>query len=361
MKHLNLLTIIASFTLLCSACIQKSGQLSQEKANDLPTSQLISDQTAHDMVAAANALLEGLPPNLKKVAQHPFNDEEREKWDFFPLPTRDGARLTDMSKTAQELTFNLLKTGLSEEGYETVRSIMQLEEVLLEMENRTLEEDIRHPTKYYLSIFGTPSTEEAWGWKYEGHHVSLNYTSLSGALSVTPAFLGTNPAEVPIGKDKGKRVLGEYEDAGRAFLLSLTEEQQQQAIVSDEAYLEVLTGRESVAKIDKFEGLSFNDMTVVQQEQFIGLIKQLINILKPTIVEQKWQEMEAQGLDNFYFTWTGGTQLGEKHYYRIHGPKTIIEYDNAQNDGNHAHYVWRDTENDFGRDFLKEHHLKHKH
>ena len=144
-------------------------------------------------------------------------------------------------------------------------------------------------------------------------------------------------------------------------MLALNAKQQEKALISKEAYPEIVTGTESEAQLAQSEGLSYKDMTTKQQSDLAALIKLHINIMKPDIAEEKWKKMKEEGLENFFFAWAGGLERNQKNYYRIHGPTTIIEYDNAQNNGNHAHIVWRDTENDFGRDLLKIHHLEHEH
>ena len=314
------------------------------------------------MADAAVAFLKSLSPDLREAATFPFNHPGREKWNFVPLDNRVGARIGHMTPEQQSQAFFLLRSGLSMKGYEIARAIMDLEKILIIKEKQAQGSDYRNPTKYFISIYGDPVANGAWGWKYEGHHLSLNYSAVSGKLSVTPSFLGSNPAEVDIQHvDQGKRVLGEREDEGRRLMLSLTEEQQQKALISKKAYPEIVTGTESHARLEKFEGLPYSEMTPGQQEKLVALIKLHMNVMRPEVVQENWARIEDKGLKNLYFSWAGGLERNEQHYYRIHGPVTIIEYDNAQNNGNHAHIVWRDPESDFGRDLLREHHLKHDH
>ena len=315
----------------------------------------------NSMVGAATAFLNSLTPELKSKAAYSFDDEQREIWNYVPMNDRVGARIGHLNEKQQELAFALLKTGLSNRGYKIAREIMALEEILFIKENQKPGSDYRNSTKYFLTIFGTPTSEAPWSWKYEGHHLSLNYSSVEGEVSVTPAFFGTNPAEVDIEKGKGKRVLAELEDRGRELMHSLNSEQQKKALISTEAYSEILTESKSFARLEKFEGLPYEEMTLDQQNKLADLIKYYTNTMEPKIANEQWTRIKDHKLHSFYFAWAGGLKRNEKHYYRIHGPVTIIEYDNTQNNGNHAHSVWRDTSNDFGRDLLKEHHMQHEH
>lgn len=353
------LLILAPIALLAIGLLFYSNSMEAEQASaEKPVASIASDS---EMVAAAKALLNGLSPELKKAASYAFDADDREQWKFVPLDNRIGARLGNMNEKEQELTFALVQSGLSEAGYKIARDIMSLEDVLTVMEKREKGNDYRNPTKYFITIFGEPSMEKPWAWKYEGHHLSLNYSSVSGKLSVTPAFMGTNPAEVPFGEDKGKRVLGHVEDMGRALIKSMSSEQLAKAIISEKAYPEIVTEQKSVAILEKFEGIPYPELNLDQQKAVLDLIHERLNIMKPEVAKVQWQKIQDRGLDKLFFAWAGGLEPGQLHYYRIHGPATIIEYDNAQNDGKHAHLVWRDTESDFGRDLLKEHHLKHEH
>ena len=347
------------FMLICSFALWGCSLPKSDKTGNTEVQEL---KVEHSMVSAAQAFLSGLSPDMKELASFPFGDKDRDNWHFVPQDDRQGARIGNMDEKQQELAFNLLKTGLSEKGYQIAREIMDLEKILIIKEKQKPGSDYRNPGKYYICIFGNPSNSEPWSWTYEGHHLSLNYSSVNDQLSVTPAFLGANPAEVDIEhEEKGKRVLGFREDNGRSFMLSLDADQQKKALVSTEAYNEVLTEANSYAKLEKFEGLPYGAMTPEQQTVFRELIQLHMNIMKPEVFDEQWAKVNAQGLDKFYFAWAGGLERNQKHYYRIHGPTTIMEYDNAQNNGNHAHIVWRDTENDFGRDFLKEHYSESKH
>src|SRR5688500_215476 len=191
----------------------------------------IADLKAHapavDMVAAANALLTTLSAEQKTTATYPLTDKERENWNFVPL-ARSGLPLKDMSAPQQELAFALLRTGLSHTGMARAEAIISLENVLKELENGAARRD---PTLYFVTLFGTPAANAPWGWRFEGHHPSFNFTVAGGThVYFTPSFIGSNPAEVRSGPKSGLRVLREEDDLGRAFVLSLDEKQRQLAV-----------------------------------------------------------------------------------------------------------------------------------
>lgn len=352
--------LLITLVICLIGCISNSPTISEKEIKSI---QLATPSTAKSpMVKAAVAFLGSLSVKDQKQANFPLDYAEREQWNFVPLDNRKGMRIGYMTASQRKLAFDFLKTGLSEKGYDIAREIMDLENILVIKENQKEGSDYRNPTKYYLTIFGTPSDAAPWGWKYEGHHLSLNYTSVSGKLSVTPSFWGANPGEIDIEHpSKGKRVLGEIEDRGRAFMQSLDAEQQRQALISEKAYPEVVTGTESYAKLKNFEGLPYTAMTDNQQIAFEELIKLYASLLKPEVAVTQLTTIKKNGLHNFFFAWAGSLKFREKHYYRLHGPHTIIEYDNEQGNGNHVHFVWRDTEKDFGRDLLRAHHLEHSH
>ncbi|WPP52725.1 DUF3500 domain-containing protein [Catalinimonas niigatensis] len=282
-------------------------------------------------------------------------DEERYNWNYTPV-ARQGLPIKDMTKIQQEAAFALMRASLSEKGYKKAQQVRELEAILRGVEGREVGDAYRDPDNFYFTIFGKPAHDEAWGWRFEGHHISLNFSSVSDKIvSVTPTFFGSNPAKVPSGPKKGWRILEPEEDLGRALVKSLSQDQQQTALIAKEAYPDIVTTNEKIAKINKKEGLLYNQMNKQQQEQLMQLIEVYYNVHQPEIVQEAILSMEKAGLENIHFAWAGSYDVGEKHYYRIHGPTFVIEYDNTQNDANHIHTVIRDLEKDFGEDILSQH------
>lgn len=307
------------------------------------------------MTKRADTLLESLPEEIRETALLPFGGDERENFHYVPLD-RQGALYKDMTAVQRANTFKLLHTALSNSGSLKAMQIMQLESVLAEIEN---DPERRDPEKYWIAIFGTPG-ELPWGWRFEGHHLSVNLTLTEHGISGTPLFFGANPGKILDGPQKGKRVLKDSEDRGRNFVLSLSAEQQDRAIIANRAIREIETGQHSLVEPLRDEGIPFTALNESQQRALIFLVRHYLDRHEEEISEAARERIEAHGWENLVFAWAGPTEVGEGHYYRIQGPTFVIEYANVQNDANHHHTSFRDFENDFGRDTLREHY-RHSH
>ena len=311
--------------------------------------------TDDHLLQAAQAYLNALDTSQKEQTTYPLMDDERYNWHFIPR-VRQGLAVKDMNQQQKDAAFALMRASLSERGYEKAQQVRELEAVLRGVEGREPGDTYRDPLNYYFTVFGKPAEDEAWGWRFEGHHISLNFSSVSDEIvSVTPTFFGANPAKVPSGPRKGWRILAPEEDMGRALVQSLSQDQQQTALIAEQAYPDIITGTDKAAKIGNPEGVSYGKMNSQQQEQLMSLIRLYYDVHKPSIAQDAMQRMKTAGLDNIYFAWAGSYAVGEKHYYRIHGPSFVIEFDNTQNDGNHTHTVIRDLDKDFGGDILSRH------
>jgi hypothetical protein len=317
---------------------------------------IASQRSASAMAGAANKWLASLTPEQRQKAAFAFDSDERQKWHFIPneMFARNGLTIKEMTEPQRALAHDLVKTGLSARGYVTATSIMELEKVL-----RAIEGGARFPRDheaYRVSIFGTPGDKTAWGWRLEGHHLSLRFDVVGGsATSSTPAFFGSNPAEVREGPQKGLRVLGAEEDAARALLDSLDDSQRTTAIILPAAPNDIVTM--IVPKVDPLSpvGIKASALTKDQRQRLMDLIDVYAGLMAPDVAAERMERLRKGGLDGIAFAWAGETAKGKKHYYRIQGPTFLVEYDNTQNDGNHIHSVWRDFDGDFGRDLLREH------
>lgn len=312
--------------------------------------------TSDDSVLmAAQAYIKTLNSTQQDKLSFSLADEERYNWNYTPV-ARQGLPIKDMTKIQQEAAFALMRASLSEKGYKKAQQVRELEAILRSVEGREVGDAYRDPDNYYFTIFGKPAADEAWGWRFEGHHISLNFSSVSDEIvSVTPTFFGSNPARVPSGPREGWRILAPEEDLGRALVKSLTEEQQERVLIAREAYPDIVTTNKKVAKIAKNEGLAYGQMNKQQQGQLMQLLEVYYSVHKPEIAKEAMLRIKKAGLDNIRFAWAGSYEVGDKHYYRIHGPGFVIEYDNTQNDANHVHTVIRDLEKDFGEDILSQH------
>ena len=316
---------------------------------------------AVDMLEAANALLSSLSAPQKKQATYALTDAERENWFFTPVP-RQGLPLKQMDAKQKDLARALLRTGLSHVGQSRADAIMSLENVLRELENNT-PPGRRDPELYFVTVFGSPAANQPWGWRFEGHHLSFNFTVVDGSHVIfAPAFIGSNPAEVRQGPRKGERVLGEEEDKGRALVKSLNPSQLKTALIDTKAPGEIITSNNKRADPLTPGGLRATDLTPAQREELVGLVTLYVSRARAELADATMAGIKAAGLDQLTFAWAGGLNRGDLHYYRIQGPTFLIEFDNTQNDGNHVHSVFRNFKDDFGRDLLREHYAKsHSH
>lgn len=317
-----------------------------------PSDTVMANSARVGMVTAAQDFVALLDSAQMMKAVYAFDDETRFDWHFVPRE-RTGLPFRDMTADQRAAGHALLRSTLSAAGYLKATGIMHLEQILGVLENRP---ERRDPEAYFFWIFGTPSTAEPWGWRFEGHHLSMNFTSVADSLTVTtPSFLGANPATVPSGPFAGTRFLAAEEDLARALVLSMSDTQRARAIISDEAPRDIITGAEREVSLTTMDGLPASDMTADQRARLRRLIMEYVGNMEHDIAHRQLAKLEAAGMGRLHFAWAGSVEPGRGHYYRIHGPTVLIEYDNTQNDANHVHSVWRDLTDDFGGDLLRRH------
>ena len=303
-----------------------------------------------EMTGAAKVFLASLDETQGKAAKFEFKNAERENWHFIPMD-RQGVRFDSLKPHQQHLVFGLLGTGLSQKGLLTATQIMTLEQVL---RDRGEDPKVRNPEKYSIAIFGEPSETDVWGWRFEGHHLSLNFSILGGKVVGMPAFFGTNPAELKEGPLKGLRPLGEIEDAARTFANELVKADKS-PVFSAEAPKEILTAQDSKASAQKVEGIPSNKLDSEELKKLLGLIQSVAEFQRKDLTNETLHMISTTQRKTLQFAWAGSLERNSGHYFRIQGVDFIIEYANTQNDANHAHLVWRDLKNDFARDSLKKH------
>jgi hypothetical protein len=317
------------------------------------------ERSAGVMAERAQAFLGSLSEADRARATFALDHVQRFDWAYVPR-ARQGMPLKDLSADQRRLAHELLKTGLSASGYRKATAIIELENVLRAIESGSI---VRDPELYFFTIFGTPSTTEPWGWRVEGHHLSLNFTVVKGTLVAnTPAFFGANPAEVRVpGPQKGQRVLAAEEDKARALVRALTDAQRRVAIIEATAPRDILTTNSAKADPLAPAGVELAAMPQAQQAMLRELIDVYLAVMPDDIAAARRQAIARTGEGPIRFAWMGGFEPGQPHYYRVQGPTFLIEYDNTQNDANHIHSVWRDFEGDFGRDLLREHYRSSAH
>jgi hypothetical protein len=365
---------------------------------------------ADAMGAAASAFLASLDDRQRAAAQWPFpSNDERELW-FYTPTDHGGLPLNAMSPAQQQLAFKLVASGLSRAAYVTVSTIIGLENVLDELEGWTASwgrERGRDSGLYYLRIFGDPMHETSWSWRFGGHHVSINHAIIDRAVAaVTPCFLGADPASSPLLGTHPLRPLAGAEDLGRELVLSLSEEQRAIAVVSPIAPVDLVganrsrlvdgslplhladvwrgrfTGElgervrtmhggleravgvearhnESVRYTDSPKGLLARALSNSQQQRLRALLDVYLCRMPDALAEIEVAKFAGDQLHELTFLWAGSFDPGVAHYYRIQGPRLVVEYDNAARTANHVHTVWRDPLGDFAADTLAAHYRSH--
>jgi Protein of unknown function (DUF3500) len=337
-----------------------------------------SQRSASAMAKATTALLESLTPEQRQKMAMALDSADRTRWNFIPtnMFPRQGLPLKDMTEPQRKLAHDLLRAALSQRGYSTTVAIMtELEAILRDTEAAARAKkaaepggkppgggNVRDPELYFFSVFGTPGGKNAWGWRVEGHHVSLHFTIANGdTVAAAPSFWGSNPAEVREGPRAGFRALDKEQDAGRALVMALDETQRKTAIFAETAPNDILTGTTVPATPQTPDGVLASAMTPKQRELLMQLIEVYTAQMTADTASERLAEIKKAGVEKIGFAWAGPVEPGQRHYYRVQGPTFLIEFDNTQNNGNHIHSVWRDFESDFGRDLLREHLTAVKH
>ena len=348
-------------------------------------------QAAAQIAQLATAFLATLSPEQRRRAQLSFADEVRRQWSYFPRhplmaalmnsaeilkrlrglvsltgtrePLRSirwmrlrGLALREMTPAQREAAEALLRASLSEAGKRKAEHIMQLETVLREIEHfpSTLLYD---PEQHAFTVFGNPGVPP-WGWRLEGHHLVLHFTILTeDRVSVTPAFFGAHPAEVSSGHLRGLRSLAAEQDLGFQLLRSLSEEQRRRTIIATQAPADIITDPRRREALNEAVGLPLGQMNGSQRDVALRLIREYVQNVRIDLAEAQARRIRDAGVDSIRFAWAGGLESGQGHYYRLHGPTVLIEYDNTQNNANHIHTIWRDPTNDYGVDYLREHYV----
>lgn len=335
-------------------------------------------QTPQNIGDATSQFIATLNQEEIELVSFEFEDSLRTTWTNLPvgLQKRNGLRFGHLSEKSKIAFHHLLTTIFSSQGYLKTTSIMLLDDVLNEVYREAYErklipdeayQEIRALNwdygNYFVAIWGNPNLKEPWGLKFEGHHISINLSIVGDKISLTPLFLGTDPAEVPITKYSGLRVLSKEEDYGLLLINSFSEEQKQIATLSQEVPGDIFTNPSSSQRITEYKGIKGDELNTEQKNILMMLIKEYINNLEHTNSHKYLSKIEESGIDEIYFAWIGSYKIREPNYYIINGPDFIIEYDNVgfNNDGNHIHSIWREKGNDFGEDILKTHYLQHKH
>ncbi|WP_297795223.1 DUF3500 domain-containing protein [uncultured Eudoraea sp.] len=322
--------------------------------------------SSQELNALAAEFLNTLDPDLKSITIFDLDDKERLNLHFVPIK-RKGPTFHDFNDEQKEAAMALLRESLSSEGFRKTKEIMALEDVLLEIEGGKFKMPDGSPGRdalnYHFCVFNDPATQQFWGWRFEGHHISFNFVASSGKIvASTPSFLGSNPAIVREGAQKGKEVLKMETQLGFAMVNSLSKDQLDKALFSEKAPREIFTTNKQVVTNLDPPGISYAELDKNQKEALEKLLMVYLDNYESGFSQSLMDKINTAGMNELSFAWAGSLVPGKGHYYRIQNPVILIEYDNTQNNANHVHTAVRDLTNDFGRDLLKEHYKEsHKH
>jgi hypothetical protein len=305
------------------------------------------------MARAAQAWLDTLGAQQRPQAQLDFRNHAREGWHYIPR-SRPGIALRDMNDRQTGATWDLLGTLLSARGLHQVRGLLTLEGILGEL---TRSPSFRDPGNYALVLFGDPAGTKPWLWRFEGHHLSLStFVAPDHGVAVTPVFFGANPAKVPGGHGHaGFRLLGAEEDNAFELIRSLDAGLRARAVIADRSLGDIVSGPGRELALQKFEGVPLARLNEAQQDGVMRILQLYTTTMRDEIAQPTLTKLRETGVDKLHFAWAGSMEAGRPHYFRVHGPTALIEYDNTQNGANHVHSVWIDPQSLFGRDLLKAH------
>jgi hypothetical protein len=314
---------------------------------------MTDDNVAGQMRSAATLLLRALDDEQRGLAALPFADEPARRWLEYRPSQRPGACLAVISTGARKAAHRLLATALSDRAYAQAMAIIALEEVLDRKEGWRRG---RHSGDYWVAVFGEPGRDEPWSWRFEGHHLSVTMTVRGDDVSPAPVFFGANPARVGYAGHVVSRPLAPEEDMGHALLDELGPRGRDIAVVADGAPADIRTstmGR--VARELEPRGIAAGELGPTARALLEQLVALYLDRLDGELAAAQAARLAASDL---HFAWEGATRRGTRHYYRVQGDDLLIEYDNTQDDGNHAHTVLRRPRSDFGDDILAVHYAQ---
>jgi hypothetical protein len=321
---------------------------------------------------AADVFLAALSKEQREQTIFPLDDDEWRKWMNQHFYIRQGVAFRDMSDSQRQAAFALLRESLSAKGLKLTRDIMRLNHTLGELNNNFEEYG---EWLYWITLMGTPSAKEPWGWQIDGHHLITNYFVLGDQVVMTPAFWGSEPVIAHAGKFKGTAILQDEQNRGLKLINVLNDDQRKKAILRSDK-----PGNNNVGEAFKdnvvldYAGIRANELTAAQKEQLIDLIGQYAGNMKEGHAKVKMSEVRKH-IDETRFAWIGGTEPSSVFYYRIHSPVILIEFDHQLPVGvrhivenpktpnrEHIHAVVRTPNgNDYGKDLLRQHYKQHPH
>jgi hypothetical protein len=314
-------------------------------------------QLLDTMRTAAAAFTAALDDAQRLELAASLDDPGYRHWSYLP-GSRDGVPLAAMTTEQRDLALTLLDAGCGAAGARTARAV-----IALDLVRRRLGGGDPRPgdDRFWFRVFGSPA-DAAWAWRVNGHHLAVHVAVVGDEVAVTPSFFGSEPATVTSGPHRGLRVLTVEEDLARELLTSLDHDQRRTAVGSDTAPPDILTRHDPVADPALLgRGIAHGDLDDGQQARLQQLVRHYFGRVAQPAADAAWEEAVAAGLDEVRFAWAGGARPGEGHYYSVHGPTFLLEYDNTQDHANHIHSVWRDLRHDWGDDLLARHYAEGHH
>jgi uncharacterized protein DUF3500 len=310
-------------------------------------------EVSRDMARAAAAWLAQLDQRQQREAQLEWASRLRESWHYVPR-SRPGVALRAMNPRQTAAAWDLLGSLLSARGLDQVRGQLVVERILGELSGSP---SFRDPGNYAIVVFGDPASSAPWAWRFEGHHLSLSVLVAPGhGVGVTPIFFGANPAHVPRSHAHGGfRLVGAEEDAAFSLIQSLEGGIRTQAVIGDRSLGDIVSGPGREHSLQRFEGVPLGSLNEVQRGGVLRILELYAGTMREELARPALAKVREAGVEALHFAWAGSPVRGRPHYFRVHGPAALIEYDNTQDGANHVHSVWIDPQSLFGRDLLKAH------
>jgi hypothetical protein len=327
---------------------------------------------AQAVTAAAQSFLATLTEDQRAATILPLDTDERATWSNLPIIMVQpaGLLIKDMTDPQRRAAHALLRATMSSQGYAKFTGVMLLEDLLHQMESAALQANAerrddpmarafvatRDYENYALAVFGNPG-DANWGWKIAGHHAAANFTVSGGRVGFTPAFLGSSPMEVQDGRYAGLMALSKEGQRGIDLMGALDDAQRKTATIADNAADNVFEGPGRRNSLQKFEGLQAGELAKGQLQLLKVLVAEFVNNADHEAAGLQLQAIADAGWDKVWFSWRGPVDAAGEFYYRVHGPRILIEYN--RQDANHDHMIVRDPSNDYGEDWLGEHYEEH--
>jgi hypothetical protein len=362
------------FGLSMGAALLLAQQLREATSQDASRSGTTVERgSAGRMREAASAFLASLDPAARRAVLFPLDAEQRTAWSNLPvaLVARVGINVGALGIESRRRLHDLLRASTSSQGYHKIAAIMRHDDILRAAELDYLQHNPPRPRagrnaiesmgsgNYWIALFGEPRREQPWAWLITGHHLGATFTCAGGRVGAAPLFLGAQPLEDPVGPYAGFVVLSHEGMRGLDLVGSLHPEQAKVAVVSREPFFsDVLTGVGRRNSLARYEGLPAGDLDPPQKKLLLALLDEYVRNADPDAAERYLKAIEQAGIEQLHFSWRGPTDdFRSPFYYRIHGPRLIIEF--AVQEPNHVHTIMRDPQNDYGEDWLGRHYEEH--